>query len=1633
MNEKQKREMLTKAVSALLAASLVPTVSAAEIANALAPVAIVQETEVQQTEQELNLAVYAQASLQAQIDAADAGQVTTLTLQGETSEDLTIPAGKSIVLDLNGHTLTNKTGHTIPNYGTLTIIGTGTVDNITHGKAAVYNNEGCTVILNGGTYTRSKEAGKDAGNSGGNSYYNVVNLGTMTINADVKITSGGHFSSLIENGFYDGTGKTTNPKLTINGGTFSGGLNTVKNDDRGILEVKDGTFSNVSQAALLNWNETTIKGGTFTANDTADAVILNGHINDDADQGKLTITGGSFTGTGNTNVIQQMDWSGADAIGTVTISGGTFETGAGEIFKLKAGTEGEAKIQLSGGTFATSNEASKETLKKYVAEDSSFDPATGAVSVNAANAAASVDGQHYRTLQAAIDAASNGATVVLKQSVVETVRVPAGKELTLDLAGKSIQNGADNENAVIVSGKLTIQDSAATTQPQVNGSDVTYVSGKITGVNTALAAVNGGEIIVESGSFECTKNMGVYAQGNFTPGGAAQNSKITVKGGYILAQECAASAQGNGATLDIQGGVLKAKDNAVISGNGTKSSTKDCGSTTINISGGTMIGTILTPGYIACGVYHPQAGTLNITGGTFQIENGVGVLVRAGSANITGGEIITTGKTTGWVGDKKIDEGCHGIVYDSASNYPGAHAADKITVGGVKIVTENGNDPVKMHRPADSTENHIEVTGGSFSSPVATEYLKGLNAELKANSGNAPYSYYADEAAAKAAAEKLGGGTVKTLRSARIGDKDYATLAEAIAAAKAGETVTLLTNVHITGCIEIKTAMTIDFAGYTLSSDSSGLDIYADLTLKSGTLNANTWGIWIQDGAEVNIAKDMTINADLDTDRTNAAAVTVVGGANGKSSVLNMEGTVTARNNFAVSGNGSVGMGNVVINIKDGAKISSTDTAVYMPNTWQLNISGGEITGTTGVYIKSGVTNITGGTITATGNENPYEYKNGAAVSTGQAVVIDKCAYPGGAPQVEISGGNFIAEKAANAIGSYTGGNDADKEPVSKFVTGGNYSSSLKDTPFLSDTLRAELEKTSGDAPFSYYPTYEAAKAEADANGGTVTDLRAISAVSASVTAPAKGTALATNVTLPAEAKYIAAVQWFDEADPTTAVTGNAKGGKRYTAKITLTANDGESFAESLHGTTTADGYTIAYVNRTTLELTKTFDATQAAVLTGLEVTGYTGGTKLAGDTISKNEVTVKATYDDGTEDADYKDYEIAYKNGASLSRGDTTFTVKKNTVTAAYTFQNAVTGKTVTADLFELTDPNLTFNGKNQIEAIRNAVSVKAEFAGKIGKITVTVKQANAVVTDATNAGSYDVWVTCEAGSEYDALTTPMKIGSVILRSEAAGGGSSSVVPGGSIWINPVTGGSVTSANGSSAMPGGNVTLIVTPDRGYELGSLTVKDSRGNALPLTELGGGKYSFTMPEGRVSVDAAFRSMVRSFVDVLPSAYYYDAVRWAVGSGITSGTSSVTFSPNAACTRAQVVTFLWRAAGSPKPASNVNSFADVPADAYYRDAVLWAVEKGITNGVSEGRFDPNATVTRGQTVAFLYRAAGSPAVSGGNTFWDVPGDSYYEKAVTWAYQMEITGGTSSSQFSPNAACTRAQIVTFLYRAQ
>ena len=239
-----------------------------------------------------------------------------------------------------------------------------------------------------------------------------------------------------------------------------------------------------------------------------------------------------------------------------------------------------------------------------------------------------------------------------------------------------------------------------------------------------------------------------------------------------------------------------------------------------------------------------------------------------------------------------------------------------------------------------------------------------------------------------------------------------------------------------------------------------------------------------------------------------------------------------------------------------------------------------------------------------------------------------------------------------------------------------------------------------------------------------------------------------------------------------------------------------------------------------------------------------------------------------------------------------------------------------------------------------------------------------------------------------------------------------------------------------SNAAKGAAVTVTVTPDSGYEMDKLTVTDASGKTISTTDKGNGKFTFTMPNGKVSVSATFKQTTvtppsTGFVDVPASAYYADAVKWAVEKGITTGTSATTFSPEASCTRAQMVTFLWRAAGSPAPKATTTAFTDLDKSAYYYDAVLWAVEQGITTGTSSTTFSPNATVTRGQTVTFLYRFAGQPAVSGSSSFTDVNSSDYYAAAVQWAKEQGITSGTSDTTFSPTSDCTRGQIVTFLYR--
>ena len=336
------------------------------------------------------------------------------------------------------------------------------------------------------------------------------------------------------------------------------------------------------------------------------------------------------------------------------------------------------------------------------------------------------------------------------------------------------------------------------------------------------------------------------------------------------------------------------------------------------------------------------------------------------------------------------------------------------------------------------------------------------------------------------------------------------------------------------------------------------------------------------------------------------------------------------------------------------------------------------------------------------------------------------------------------------------------------------------------------------------------------------------------------------------------------------------------------------------------------------------------------------------------------------------------------------------------------------------------TFSSDPSVYVVGNGSANIVKRAGSEGAYTYTV-----LAKSGLTSGVYLTDPSGALASNYYVSSTANGVWTVSYSAPYSGGSSSdptysvstpSKTENGSVTVSP-----------KSASKGDTVTVTVKPDSGYVLETLTVTDKNGNELTLKDKGDGKYTFTMPAGKVEVKATFmedNSVLNFFYDVPNDAYFYEAVKWAVDKGITNGLSDTMFGPYESCTRAQIVTFLWRAAGSPEP-KTASSFTDVPANAYYAKAVAWAVENGITNGMTATIFAPDATCTRGQSVTFLHRALKGTA-SGSTNFTDVKSDAFYADAINWAVANNVTNGTSNTTFSPNADCTRAEIVTFLYRA-
>ena len=388
---------------------------------------------------------------------------------------------------------------------------------------------------------------------------------------------------------------------------------------------------------------------------------------------------------------------------------------------------------------------------------------------------------------------------------------------------------------------------------------------------------------------------------------------------------------------------------------------------------------------------------------------------------------------------------------------------------------------------------------------------------------------------------------------------------------------------------------------------------------------------------------------------------------------------------------------------------------------------------------------------------------------------------------------------------------------------------------------------------------------------------------------------------------------------------------------------------------------------------------------------------------------------------------------------------VETENVPACFKYQDAGTEKTLdsmkTEDFFnEITAAGGKYrfnsNGTPLLPAPKYTVSfvvTPAELANVVIKVNGQ-EVANPVDLE---AGTYQVEVSadnCEVFNSNITITadTATHTQTIAMTYRKSSGGDDSD-PTYAIEVGKdIRNGTVT-ANRRYAERGDTVTITVKPDDGFKLDDLTVIDKNGNELKLTDKGNGKYTFKMPAGKVTVSATFapeKTAADYFADVPANSYYADAVLWAAKNGITGGIGNGLFGPNQPCTRAQIVTFLWRAAGSPEPKS-MSSFSDVSADSYYAKAVAWAVENGITTGTGDGKFSPDATCTRAQSVTFLFRAIGK-LVDSKAEFSDVLTDSYYANAVAWAVENGVTNGIGNGLFGPDNSCTRAQIVTFLFRA-
>ena len=1099
-------------------------------------------------------------------------------------------------------------------------------------------------------------------------------------------------------------------------------------------------------------------------------------------------------------------------------------------------------------------------------------------------------------------------TYVMSEDTTATIKVPNGKNATLDLNGKTLTNKT-GEHTIIVE----------------NGATLTITgNGIVDNVSHEKAAVyNEGTVTLAGGTFKRSQDAGTAS-----PNNANGNSWYTVKnfGTMVI---------NSGVTIENKGSFSSAIANGwydvTKAGNGSEPA--HSADAVLTINGGNISGGKIT-------VKNDDGGKLTINDGTFtQSESNLFCIYNANVAKITGGTI----------------NGCVGSIESNPSS--------------------------------EYNKGEFTISGGTFNTDVSEFVADGYIL----NNGTV---------------EKLG----ETNAVAKVGDTYYKTLAAAVTAAKDGNTVKILRDVNTAERHDVVgKKLILDLNGQTITTtiaekfmnirgggkltvtdNSASKDgkiisptgdyifvvFKGELDFQAGTVDARGYWQYDNNGTTEYYGNTIVLVYGDTNDTENYATVTLGENANliattkavdempvGEAYAImvdknkaesaygvkvDIKGT-TEHAGLYVNGVVKKTEGNVpVFNIYDGAVV---DGQIYSAGYAKWNIYGGKITGSTGMEIRAGELNMTGGSLTGTATPTTVTPNGNGGTSDGAGLAIAQ--HTTKLPViVNISDGTISGYSALYE--SNPQNNDSNSvAKVQIAVTGGNFAA------INGGTNAVYSQDKTGFITGGYF-TSKPAK-EYIATGYYV------------VESDKDGYSCMISNTVPTKAQVI--------VNDTTAVTPPTNAHLTEADKTAIrTKTNVDGVAEAAAGSKNRI-VKDAGVNASAVDASKLIEVEVAVDVAVSDVQKNAEGTAISTITFTaKPTATVKV---DGT-------------------ATDTTVPVTND----------MLNGKPITVKL-----PLPAGFTPEQIKHISSDRSVEYFLrTAKSGAKLFTVDSDNCAVFTITKFSTFELsgTVTYVEPSYYSGSSSYDPTYSVSTPSKTENG---------SVTVSP-----------KSASKGDTVTVTVKPDSGYVLETLTVTDKNGNELTLKDKGNGKYTFTMPAGKVEVKATFmedNSMLNFFYDVPNNAYFYEAVKWAVKNGITDGVGNNLFAPEQPCTRAQIVTFLWRAAGSPEPKGAASGMTDVVSGSYYEKAVAWAIENGITTGTTTSTFSPDATCTRAQAVTFLARALKAKAASAAE-FSDVPTGSYFADAVAWAAANGVTEGIGGGLFGSDNDCTRGQIVTFLYRA-